>query len=308
MNILKTFLTTAVLLFSLNSWASTVENNFAWFTFPGGSVDSGCRVLWKEYDAKYNTVTTVMPPKAGLAGGLVVDDVLRSNRPISTLCMGPSQFILNPLVFPGRTHEDQLEPLIMATRWAWVWYTPASVSANSYQDLIKHFQSLNRPINVGVFLPIFNIVEPILAQHGIKVNMVNFKNPAQQYPSLADGSLDLAFDTGAGVQIANQLKKFKPVGYIDLKSNPFYPGLKNFADAEPDLKAIMTAGGMVVAVPRSMPSAEKKLLTERLVKIINSDSFKTTVAGFNNHPMGMVAPELFYYIETNRRIITRHWK
>jgi hypothetical protein len=264
--------------------------------------------LWKEYDAKYNTVTTVVPPRAGLSGGLVVDDVLRSNKTVSALCMGPSQFILNPLVFPGRTNEDQLEPLVMATRWAWVWYTPANVSANSYQDLIKHFKSLNRPINVGTFLPIFNIVEPILAQHGIKVNLVNFKNPAQQYPSLADGSLDLAFDTGAGVHIANQIKKFKPVGYIDLRSNSFYPSLKNFADAEPDLKAIMTAGGMVVAVPRSMPASEKKLLTERLVTVINSDSFKNTVAGFNNHAMGMTAPELFYYIEANRRIITRYWK
>jgi tripartite-type tricarboxylate transporter receptor subunit TctC len=65
---------------------------------------------------------------------------------------------------------------------------------------------------------------------------------------------------------------------------------------------------MVVAVPRSMPAAEKKQLTERLVAVINSDSFKATVAGFNNHPMGMTAPELFYYIETNRRIITRYWK
>ena len=308
MNIFKTFLTTVILLSSLNSWSATTENNVAWFTFPGGSVDSGCRVLWKEYDTKYNTVTTIMPPRAGLAGGLVVDDVLRSNRPISALCMGPSQFILNPLVFPSRTNEDQLEPLVIATRWAWVWYTPINVSANSYRDLIKHFKSLNRPINVGTFLPLHNIVEPILKQHGITVNLVNFKNPAQQYPSLADGSLDLAFDTGTGVPIADQTKKFKPVGYIDLKSNSFYPGLKNFADAEPDLKALMTAGGMVVAVPRSMPAAEKKQLTERLVAVINSDSFKATVAGFNNHPMGMTAPELFYYIETNRRIITRYWK
>ena len=308
MNIFKTFLTTVILLSSLNSWSAAAENNFAWPTFPGGVLDSGCRILWKEYDTRYNTTTTVMPGKPGLSGGLVVDEMLRSNKPNSFVCMGPSQFILNPLIFPGRTNEDQLEPLVFATRYAWVVYTPANVSVSSFKDLIKHFQSLNRPINVGTFLPIFNILEPIFKKHGIKVNLVNFKNVAQQYPSLADGSLDLAFDPGPGVHIANQTKKFKAVGYIDLATNSFLPDLKNFADAEPDLKALMVAGGMIVAAHRSMPASEKKLITERLLKIINSESFKTSLAAFNNQPFGMTAPELFYYIETNRRIITRYWK
>ena len=308
MNIFKTFLATVLLLSSMNSWSLTIEKNFAWPTFPGGALDNGCRVLWKEYDTRYNSVTTVMPSKSGLSGGLVVDDVLRSNKANSFVCMGPSQFILNPLIFPGRTNEDQLEPLVFATRYAWVLYTPANVSVSSYKDLIKHLQSLNRPINVGTFLPIFNILEPIFKQHGIKVNLINFKHVTQQYPSLADGSLDLAFDTGPGVQIAAQTKKFNAIGYIDLSSNSFLPGLKNFADAEPDLKALMVAGGMIVAVPRTMPAAEKKLLTERLVTVINSTSFKTALAGFSNHPLGMTAPELFYYLETNRRIITRYWK
>jgi len=308
MNIFKKLLASLCLLLSASVFASAPNTNYSWITFSGGALENGCRMLWKEYDTIYNTTTVIMPPKPGLGGGLVVDDLLRSGKSNSAICMGPSQFILNPILFPGRTKEDQLEPIVMATRWAWVWYSSADAPVGSFEDLIKYFKSLNRPINVGTFIPVFSLIEPILNQHGVKVNLVNFRNAPQQYPSLADGTLDLAFDTGPGIQIAAQNKRFKPVGYIDLARNPFYSDLKNFASTETDLKALMTAGGIIVAVQKSMPNEDKRLLTERLSKIVNSKSFKESVNTLTSHPVGMVAPELFYYLETNRRIIVRHWK
>jgi tripartite-type tricarboxylate transporter receptor subunit TctC len=303
----KKFLTTTFLLLSASVSVAT-EQNFVWTTVPTGSLEGSCRILWKEYDSKYNTVSTVMPTKPGLSGGLVVDDVLRSDKPNSMICMGPSQFLLNPLLYPGRTREDQLDPLIMAARWPFVWYVPSDSPVNSYQDLISYFKSLNRPINVGMFIPIFKVIEPIFAQHGITVNLVNFKSGPQQYPSLSDGTLDLAFDAGGGLQVANQTKKFKAIGYVDIANNPLLPGLKNFVDAEPDLRAIPAAGGLIIAVQRNMPDAQKRLLIERITKITVSEEYKSSIGKFNALPASTTAPTLLYNLETNRRIINRRWK
>ena len=208
MTLLKKFLTIVFVVLVSNTAAAT-EQNFVWATVPGGSLDGNCRTLWKEYDQVYNTATTVMPVKPGLSGGLAVEEFLNNNKANGAICIGLSQFFLNPLLYPGQTKEDQLEPIIIAARLPFIWYVPAATPAANYQELLKHFKSLNRPINVGAFIPIFSLVESIFKQHGIPVNIVPFKSSPQQYPSLSDGTLDLAFDAGAGLQIANQTKKFK---------------------------------------------------------------------------------------------------
>lgn len=287
---------------------NAAEQNFVWPTVPVGSLEGSCRILWKEYDSMYNTNTAVMPVKPGLNGGLVVDDFLASKRQNNFICIGPSQFILNPLLYPGKTREDLLDPLIMAARWSFVWYVPASTPVSSYQELIAYFKSLNRPINVGMFIPIFKVIEPIFAQHGITVNPINYKSSPQQYPSLSDGTLDLAFDAGGGLQVANQTKKFKAIGYVDIANNPLLPGLKNFVDAEPDLRAITTAGGMIIAVERNTPELQKQLLVERITKITVSEDYRSSIGKFNAVPTNITAPTLLYNLETNRRIINKHWK
>lgn len=304
----KKFLATAFVLLLTSTAASATEQNFVWTSVPSGVLEGSCRIFWREYDSIYNTNSAFMPVKTGLSGGLVVDDLLASKKQNSFLCTGPSLLFLNPLMYPGKTQEDQLEPLIMAAQLSFVWYVPSNVSVNSYQDLIAYFKSLNRPINVGMFLPIFKVIEPIFAQHGIKVNAVNFRNSPQQYPSLADGSLDLAFDAGAGVEIANQTKKFKAIGYVDTSKNPLLSGLKNFADAESDLRVISAAGGIAIAVPKSMPDAQKKLLVERFSTVAAREEFRAGIEKFHARPSNVTAPTLLYNLEISRRIVNRHWK
>lgn len=307
MNFFKILLATIFMLLSLNIPA-VAQSNFSWVTVPVGSLDGSCRTFWKEYDALYHTSTTIMPVRAGLSGGLVVEDFLHSNKPNSAICIGASQLLLNSLLYPGKTKEDQLEPLVLSAQWPFVWYVPSDTPANSYNDLIRYFQSLNRPINVGMFIPIFEVIGPIFAQHGITINPVNFKNSTQQYPSLADGSLDLAFDAGGGLQVANQTKKFKAIGYVDTAKNPQLQGLDNFVDSEPDLRVILTAGGMIIAVQKSMPDLEQKQLTERITKVLQSNTFKTSIAKFNSRPTEMTSNALVNHLETNRRLINKYWR
>lgn len=293
----------------LLAWTfAKAETNLSWVTVAGGTLESTCRSLWKEYDSIYNTNTAVIPGRPGQGGGLAVEDVLRSEKVNSTICMGMSQLFLNPLLFPGQTKEDQLEPLIIVTRTPFVLYVPNDVPANNYQDAITYFRSLKRPINVGMFLPIFRATSLVLEQRGITVNAVPFKNSPQQYSSLADGSLDLAFDAGQGFLIAHQTKKFKAIAYIDSEENSQFQGIKNIINVEPDLRVIQAASMLIVSAPKNMPSHLKKMFAERLKKAVESDGFKNSVSKLGSQPLGIVEPQLTTNIEFHQRLVTKFWK
>jgi tripartite-type tricarboxylate transporter receptor subunit TctC len=298
----------AIILLFYTAISSATDQNFVWVAQSGGSQESQCRAVWKEYDSLYNTSTVVISGVSGLGGGLAVNEMLKSTYQNKFICLGLGQYLLNHAFYPGQTKENQLTPVITTSRIPIFWYVPNGNITNNYQEMLSYFRSLNRPINVGILFPSLKYVVPILEQQGIAVNSVTYKTGPQQYPSLADGTLDLAFDAGPGVQVALQTKKFRVAGYVDSSNHGNLINLNNFIWDEPNLAAMSAFSNMLIAMPEDISNDTRKLLGQRLKKVVQSERFKSVVATFNGHPTGLTENSLQQYIELQQRTVLKYWK
>lgn len=283
------------------------ETNNVWMPFPGGNLDTICRKIWELYDTKYQT-NTIWNVKAGASGEIASRDMLDSPARNKSICAGVTMLIYNQYLFPDiKTHGEDLEMLVRVITLPSVWYVPPTTpSVKNLNELVKHLRALERPINIGTFQGANRTMAQYLSQtYDIPINVVMFKNAPQMYPSLTDGSLDLAFDGGGGVRVAEETGKFKVAGHVSNGRITVLRGYPNFGQNNPEINEI--GGWFGIAVARTADTEFKSQLTKRIVSVVQQDSFRAFADASAASVQIMTGQALADSIKKNHTTVKKYW-
>ena len=287
---LRNFLVLLAISTSVSVAATPTVENHIWLRTPGGINEPICRKLWVDYDAIFHTNTIIVSTKYGLDGIIPLTELLASKEKNKFYCGGVSTVVTNPIIHKDLdTKAEQFVPLIQMVGTPLIWLTPNSNKATNYKEMIAYWKSLNRPINVGVYYGVGRMIANRLSELGVPVNLITYKNGAQAYPSLADGTLDLSLDGTTAIPVAES-GKFKVMAYTWLDNLPQLNQYPNFAKSDPVLNHMRN--GLVVAVPKTMSKQEQEIMTQRLKFVVQQPSYVNFIAETKQVPMAVVGNEL----------------
>jgi tripartite-type tricarboxylate transporter receptor subunit TctC len=266
------------LIFLLFPILATAETNYVWMPIAGGIGERDCRVLWEEYDSAYGT-NTVIITKPGANGLIAINDMIQSAHDNKMMCSGSTIVVYNQIVDPTVNYRtEELETIIKFYETSSFWFVPNSNPAKNFNELIISLRSLNRPVNVGFTLSAHEVIAKYLAKkYNISINIIKFKSSSQIFPSLIDGSLDLAFENGLGVALAQDRKLFRLVGYSSEYKDSTVSGIENFGDSDSNLKKITS--WQSISMPKNSNQEFKNTVTNRLKSLLTDGKFQTTPIG-----------------------------
>lgn len=277
--------------------------NYVWVHSLNGVLETQCRTIWREYDAKFGT-NTIIVQRPGAFGLIATNHMLADTAERKFMCGSSSDLVSNALVYPGR--GDELEPLLQTITNTAIWYVPNSNKARSLPELITYFKSLNRPINVGVFFALqHGIVKYLEKTYDLKINMINYRSGPQMYPDLASGSLDLAFDSGAGVDAAQETNKFRIVGYFSETDREKLKDYPNFKHSTTNLPYY---SWFVIMVPPDMNTELKLATGKALREIIVQQTFKDLATQTYATVSPLMQPEIGRQVIYQRKILEKYLK
>lgn len=279
------------------------ETNNVWIGFAGGIMENLCKKTFNFYDTKYNTKTEFFV-KSGADGSVAARDFANSKLPNRIMCTG-SYFTYTRAMYPDIYVPTDL--IMAVSTIPVIVYVPNKNTASTFNDLINGFRALNRPINVGVATAQQKtIINYISTQYKLPVNIVAYKTTTQWYPSLVDGSLDMAFDLGAAIPIAES-GTFRIAGYIGPEKFKRLSTYERFAPQDKGLNSLNTWTG--IAVPLGTGPAEKRKVTERLLEIFKSEEYlKAQAAVYSYEPimLYLTGPELDKFVTTQLETIKKY--
>jgi tripartite-type tricarboxylate transporter receptor subunit TctC len=188
-----------------------------------------------------------------------------------------------------------------------VWYTPNSTpAAKNLEEYVAYLRSLKRPINAGIFNNQARSILQVLAKnYHLDINLIVFKNGPQMYPSLIDGSLDLALDSGGGIPTAEQ-GRFKLIGHVSSGPITRLRSYVNFASDSKELLAIESWMG--IAVPKNLRAETKQQLTQQIVSIVRQDSFRAFVDDAIASVDGSSGQRLTMIIDNQKKLVEKYWQ
>lgn len=271
-------LLSVLFLFTFCTVLQAEEINYYGVTANGGNLEAMCRKLWSEYDSQYSSKSIMLPSRNGLDGQFNLKTALESPHPRKFFCGGISMWAAHPILYPNSdVNLNDVKPLVQFVQTPVLWYVPNTNKSQSFNELVVYWKSLNRPINVANWFSLNRIMINYLKQeHGLDINIIEYKNSAQVLPSLADGSIDLAWDSGSLFLSVAESGKFRMAGYNHYRDLPTHPKYPNFGNELPELKNYFS--GLVIATI-NMSSADQKIVANRIVKIATSSEFQTFLAG-----------------------------
>ena len=303
---LRNFLVLLAISTSVTVAAPPTVENHVWLRTPGGINEPICRKLWADYDAIFHSNSIIMSTKYGLDGIIPVTELLASKEKNKFYCGGNSTIITNPLIHKDLdTKADQFVPLIQMVGTPLTWLTPNSNKATNYKDMIAYWKSLNRPINVGVYYGVGRMIANRLIELGVPVNLIMYKNGAQAYPSLADGTLDLSLDGTTAIPVAES-GKFKVIGYTWIENMSQLSQYPNFAKSDPVLNHMRN--GLMVAVPKTMSTEEQEIMTQRIKFVVQQPSYTNFVIETKQVPMAVVGNELKHLLNGEYKQTKKYFK
>lgn len=292
-------------LMSISGMALAIEPVNVWIIHSGGAVETTCRAAWDSYSETYNQ-PVVYIVKDGANGALGLQDMIDSKKTYKFACIGSSHVIYNKFVMPEGNKIDQIKGVFQSVVFPTVWYTPNSNTAKDIKELVAQFKELDRPINVGVVAPVHIATAHYLSEkYNIRINIVPYKKVPQLFPSLADGSLDLAFESGTGISVAES-GKFRVFGYS--ASSPI-PKLSPFSDLtkqDPGLRNLNSWAGF--AVTKNTPKTDYSGMMKNMYKVVHSTEFGKVANSVNSVPTGVTEEGLATIIANETATVARLWK
>jgi tripartite-type tricarboxylate transporter receptor subunit TctC len=298
------------ILVSLIFWAGLAQAstlNHVWIPFPGGTLESQCRYIWNEYDLKHNT-KTVFFIKPGVDGIIATQDMLNfTSSTRKFMCGGSNQLTSNALIHPNDNSIDRIEPLLQIAVNTMVWYVPNHNKSQTLPELVAYFKSINRPINVGVFFASQKaMVQYLEKTYDLKINLINYRSGPQMYPDLASGSLDLAFDAGAAVDLATNTGKFRILGYLANKNYEKLKDYPNFKSSNSNFQLYFQWLGIMI--PTDMHQEDRDVLTKELKNIVLQKSSKELALQNLSTITAVGQPEISAIAHRQRKLFKEYWK
>ena len=302
----KIILPLLVILFSSHSFAAG-ENNLVWIPYSGGILESICRNLWTDYDKTFNTTTEILV-KQGNDGIVALSDLTSRASPARKfMCITNTTVLYTPLLYPDvDTKINKIEVLMQLVRTPTVWYVPNTNKLTTLKELVAYFKSLNRPINVGTFTGTGKTTAKYFASHyDLKINIINFKNGPQIYPTLYDGSIDLAIG-GAGLIPVAESGRFRVFGYAADDQYDKLNKYPNFSKENSTFLKIQAWFG--IAVPKGLDNCEKELIVRQLLSIVKQNKFELQAKEQYGTASGLHQPELNQTLAEEYLIIQKYYQ
>ena len=297
------------IFFILFLWSGIVQattTNYVWIPYPNGNLDIQCRNIWNAYDLKYST-NTVFFVRPGADAIVAVQDMLNFSASRKFICGGSSEVVSNALIYPNDNNIDRIETLLQTAVNSMVWYVPNNNKSQTFTELVAYFKSLNRPINIGVFFSTQRGIAHFLGKtYDLKINTINYRAGSQMYPDLASGALDLAFDSGGAIDIAQDTKKFRIAGYL---ANNDYERLKdyqNFKSANTNFSMFYQWLG--ITIPKDMSQQDKNIVTSELRTIILQPAFKELALRHLNTVTAVGQPEILAIVHRQKKLFKEYLK
>ncbi len=264
-----------VLVLSVTGHANTTQKPISVYITHSASAVLGpmCHHLWKTYE-EYFKESAVIIPAPGVDGIVATKTMLDSRAKDRLLCHGNSLWIQNRFAHAGTDSGlDQIQLVARIVGGTTVWFTPNRAPAiRTLTDLINYLKSLDRPVNIGVYTGAHRVMAQYIAkQYNIPVNVIDFKRGQDFYPVLVDGSLDLAFDAGGGVDVA-KTGRFKIAGYSSVQPEPNLPEYTNFLTADRNLANFSLWLG--ISTPKNSDPEFVKKMQDRIEFIVKQESFR----------------------------------
>ena len=273
--------------------------NHVWILFPGGTLESQCRALWTEYDQRHAT-KTVYVIKPGADGIVAAQDMLASKASRKFICGGATLVTTNAILYPESNYVDQLQTLIQTNGTSLIWYVPITNRAKNLTELVNHFRALGRPVNIGVYNATQRAISIYLSRkYDFAINLVPYKSGPQIYPDLAGADIDMAFDGGAGVVLAQTESRFRVAGYLAAQDAEGLRAYTNFGKNNQDLAPFMQWIGIMIPADTSMEY--KKLVAQQLQSILALRSFHDIARQNFFTVTGITQPEITNLVTQQRK-------
>jgi tripartite-type tricarboxylate transporter receptor subunit TctC len=301
--LLKQFLL-ALLLVPALSVAQEKETNYVWLPWTGSGLEATCRALWAEYDVMYNSNSIIISKPGDPNGVIAIQDMLNHPKERKFMCGISSQYTSRFLNYAPIPYDlTKIEPMISLVRAPVIWLTPLKNNSKNYKELIAYFKSLDRPINVGLSVASQQTITRYLEEvNGVKINVIYYKNITQAFPSLADGTLDLTFSN----RPFDMPDKFRMLGYVSSFPQKGLGNITDLGQEVPEFKRL--AQFQNISVLTTMDPAMKKLMTERLKKVLLTDSLKKSAESQHVTIDGTGQPDLDRFIRQQQDFMKKYRK
>lgn len=297
------------IFFILLLWSGIVQastTNYVWIPYPNGNLDIQCRAIWNAYDLKYGT-NTVFFVKPGADGIVAVQDMLNFSANRKFVCGSSSIVVSNALIHPNDTNIDRIEPLLQTVVNAMVWYVPNNNRSQTFTELVAYLKNLNRPINLGVYFSNQQGIAHYLGKtYDLKINLINYRTGSQMYPDLASGALDLAFDSGGAIDVAQDTKKFRIAGYLAIGDYERLKDYQNFKSGNTNFSMFFLWLGIII--PKDMKPEAKNAITTELRTIVSQPTFKELALRNISTVTAVGQPEILDTIHRQKKLFKEYWK
>jgi tripartite-type tricarboxylate transporter receptor subunit TctC len=297
------------IFFALFLWTGIVQastTNYVWIGYPNGNLDIQCRTIWNAYDLKYGT-NTVFFVKPGADGIIAIQDMLNFSSDRKFVCAGSGEVVSNSMIHPNDNSIDRIEPLLQTVVNSMVWYVPNNNKSQTFPELIAYLKNLNRPINVGVYFSTQRGISYYLEKtYDLKINLINYRTGSQMYPDLASGTLDLAFDSGGAIDIAQDTKKFRIAGYLAIVDYERLKDYQNFKSGNTNFSMFFQWLGIII--PKDMKAEDKDVITTELRTIVFQQSFKELALRNLSTVTAIGQPKILDTVHRQKKLFKEYWK
>jgi tripartite-type tricarboxylate transporter receptor subunit TctC len=188
-----------------------------------------------------------------------------------------------------------------------VWYVPNNNKSQTFTELIAYLKNLNRPINVGVYFSTQRGIAQYLGKtYDLQINLINYRTLPQMYPDLSSSTLDLAFDSGGSIDIAQDTKKFRIAGYL---ANNDYERLKDYQNFKSgNTNFSMFYQWLGITIPKDMSQQDKNIVASELRTIILQPAFKELALRHLSTVTAVGQPEILATVHRQKKLFKEYWK
>ena len=235
----------------------------------GGSQYTICHKLFEEYDARYNTTTTIKVVQ-GAGGLLATKQFVNSTDPLPLLCGGISEFAFNNREYPeNREYVQKFKTVSILASGPYFFTT----RGNSPYSTVWQLKQSGKHIFIGSQSPTLAAAARLVFGDG-NTTYVNYKSPQDAISSLLDGTVDVYVSGGAFATLteAGKLKDIGKTlaGFSKISLDDEYPNLVTLSF----ITSIHSLNALSV-----VDSVE---LNARIESIMVSQSMQLTLAQFAN--------------------------
>ena len=271
---------------------------------PGGAADLGARVLAQPLQEAWGQ--SVVVENRGGSSGIAASELAAKATPDGyTLFLatdGP--FVVNPFMFKNLPYDPvrDFTPIsLVALVPSALFVTSELVPSTSLAEFVEFVRAQPGKINyasAGNGSPHHLAMETLKARAGIDLNQIPYKGGAPAMQDVVAGRVHAVFGGLSSMftyMTAVRAGKVRVFGVSTARRSTLAPEVPTIG--EQGYAGFEVNAWMAVVTPKGTPAAINQQLERDVVKVAQSETFRTRMAATGSEPVGSSAEELRAMIE-----------